>query len=201
MREEEVASVVAKPPLAALGSLSPSPLSCVPSLASGSHSVSAATRHCPGELYPTSYFAVASSAGEGCHTAPHLLQTLLSYLAQAIADYVVFQVESRAHCIQIFDSWVDNYHLICGNTGQSLISKSSIWDPCHSKPKYGRRRLGSGIGVQGNVDPAYLFSPLPALTEEIQRSSLTVKIKIRFKILSSSLCGAVAIEAKRVHSS
>ncbi|XLU30624.1 hypothetical protein S245_066690, partial [Arachis hypogaea] len=64
-----------------------------------------------------------SSAGEGCHTAPHLLQTLLSYLAQAIADYVVFQVESRAHCIQIFDSWVDNYHLICGNTGQSLISK------------------------------------------------------------------------------
>jgi len=33
----------------------------------------------------------------------------------------------------------------------------------------GRRRLGSGIGVQGNVDPAYLFSPLNALTEEIQR--------------------------------
>jgi len=33
----------------------------------------------------------------------------------------------------------------------------------------GRRRLGSGIGVQGNVDPAYLFSPLDALTEEIQR--------------------------------
>lgn len=33
----------------------------------------------------------------------------------------------------------------------------------------GRRRLGSGIGVQGNVDPAYLFSPLAALTEEIQR--------------------------------
>lgn len=33
----------------------------------------------------------------------------------------------------------------------------------------GRKRLGSGIGVQGNVDPAYLFSTLPALTEEIQR--------------------------------
>lgn len=33
----------------------------------------------------------------------------------------------------------------------------------------GRRRLGSGISVQGNVDPAYLFSPLDALTEEIQR--------------------------------
>lgn len=35
--------------------------------------------------------------------------------------------------------------------------------------KDGRKRLGGEISVQGNVDPAYLFSPLPALTEEIQR--------------------------------
>lgn len=33
----------------------------------------------------------------------------------------------------------------------------------------GRNRLGTDISVQGNVDPAYLFSTLPALTEEIQR--------------------------------
>lgn len=33
----------------------------------------------------------------------------------------------------------------------------------------GRKRLGNEISVQGNVDPAYLFSPLPSLTEEIQR--------------------------------
>ncbi|KAJ3701802.1 hypothetical protein LUZ61_005507 [Rhynchospora tenuis] len=33
----------------------------------------------------------------------------------------------------------------------------------------GRRRLGSKIGIQGNVDPALLFSPLPALTEDIHR--------------------------------
>lgn len=33
----------------------------------------------------------------------------------------------------------------------------------------GRRRLGSKISVQGNVDPAYLFSPLPVLTDEIHR--------------------------------
>ena len=31
-----------------------------------------------------------------------------------------------------------------------------------------RKRLGKEISVQGNVDPAYLFSPLPALTEEIK---------------------------------
>lgn len=34
----------------------------------------------------------------------------------------------------------------------------------------GRRRLGPGVSVQGNVDPACLFSPLPALTDEIHRS-------------------------------
>ena len=33
----------------------------------------------------------------------------------------------------------------------------------------GRKRLGTDISVQGNVDPAYLFSTLPALSEEIQR--------------------------------
>lgn len=35
----------------------------------------------------------------------------------------------------------------------------------------GRKRLGGGVGVQGNVDPAYLFSPLPVLTDEIHRCS------------------------------
>ncbi|KAL9678472.1 hypothetical protein QQ045_016316 [Rhodiola kirilowii] len=40
-----------------------------------------------------------------CHTAPSVLRALLSHLAQAIADYAVFQVDSGAHCIQIFDSW------------------------------------------------------------------------------------------------
>lgn len=34
----------------------------------------------------------------------------------------------------------------------------------------GRRRLGYNVNVQGNVDPAYLFSPLPVLTDEIHRS-------------------------------
>ncbi|KAF2286117.1 hypothetical protein GH714_010570 [Hevea brasiliensis] len=138
-----------------------------------------------------------------CHTAPHVLRALLSHLTQTIADYIVFQVESGAHCVQIFDSW-----------GGQL--PPSMWD-CWSKPYIeeivcmvrnkcpetplvlyingnggllermkgigvdvigldwtvdmadGRNRLGSGISVQGNVDPAYLFSPLPALTDEIQR--------------------------------
>ena len=33
----------------------------------------------------------------------------------------------------------------------------------------GRKKLVSSISVQGNVDPARLFSPLPVLTDEIPR--------------------------------
>lgn len=33
----------------------------------------------------------------------------------------------------------------------------------------GRKRLGNDISIQGNVDPAILFSSLPAVTDEIKR--------------------------------
>ena len=33
----------------------------------------------------------------------------------------------------------------------------------------GRKRLGNDIGIQGNVDPAVLFSPLSAVADEIKR--------------------------------
>ncbi|XP_065879010.1 uroporphyrinogen decarboxylase 1, chloroplastic [Euphorbia lathyris] len=138
-----------------------------------------------------------------CHTAPHVLRALLSHLTQAISDYIVFQVESGAHCIQIFDSWGgqlppnmwDSWSkpyieeivrtvrnkcpetplvlYINGNggllermkgTGVDVIGLDWTVDMAD-----GRKRLGSGVSIQGNVDPAFLFSPLPALTDEIQR--------------------------------
>lgn len=40
-----------------------------------------------------------------CHTEPHVLRTLLSHLTTAITEYIIYQVRSGAHCIQIFDSW------------------------------------------------------------------------------------------------
>ncbi|XP_050219329.2 uroporphyrinogen decarboxylase 1, chloroplastic isoform X2 [Mercurialis annua] len=138
-----------------------------------------------------------------CHTAPHVLRALLSHLTQAISDYIIFQVESGAQCIQIFDSWggqlppdmwdcwskpyieeiVRTVRSKCpetplvlyinGNggflermegTGVDVIGLDWTVDMAD-----GRKRLGSGISIQGNVDPAYLFSSLPALTDEIQR--------------------------------
>ncbi|XWS10096.1 hypothetical protein CRYUN_Cryun39dG0046300 [Craigia yunnanensis] len=138
-----------------------------------------------------------------CHTAPNLLRALLSHLTNAISEYIIYQVESGAHCIQIFDSWggqlppdmwekwskpyikeiVSVVRSKCpqtplvlyinGNggllermkgTGVDVIGLDWTVDMAD-----GRKRLGSDISVQGNVDPAYLFSPLPAVTEEIQR--------------------------------
>ncbi|KAK3016976.1 hypothetical protein RJ639_005341 [Escallonia herrerae] len=138
-----------------------------------------------------------------CHTAPHVLRALLSHLTEAIAEYIVFQVESGAHCVQIFDSWggqlppdmwerwskpyIDQIVSIVkkkcpktplvlyinGNggflermkgTGVDVIGLDWTVDMAD-----GRKRLGSDISMQGNVDPAYLFSSLPALTDEIHR--------------------------------
>ncbi|KAF5200102.1 Uroporphyrinogen decarboxylase [Thalictrum thalictroides] len=138
-----------------------------------------------------------------CHTAPHVLRALLSHLTQAISEYVIFQVNSGAQCIQIFDSWggqlppdmwekwskpyieeivsavkekcpqIPLVLYINGNggflermkgTGVDVIGLDWTVDMAD-----GRRRLGSDISIQGNVDPAYLFSTLPALTNEIQR--------------------------------
>ncbi|OAY70058.1 Uroporphyrinogen decarboxylase 1, chloroplastic, partial [Ananas comosus] len=131
------------------------------------------------------------------------LEALLSHLTKAIADYIIFQVNSGAQCIQIFDSWGGQLppHLwedwskpyikqivsavrkqcpqvpivlyINGNggllermkgTGVDVIGLDWTVDMAD-----GRRRLGNDIGVQGNVDPALLFSPLPVLTDEIHR--------------------------------
>jgi uroporphyrinogen decarboxylase len=40
-----------------------------------------------------------------CYTAPHILKALLSHLTKAISEYIIYQVNSGAQCIQIFDSW------------------------------------------------------------------------------------------------
>jgi len=139
-----------------------------------------------------------------CHTAPHVLRTLLAHLAKAITEYVIFQVNSGAQCIQIFDSWggqlppnmweswskpyieeivrevkrrcpeIPLVLYIAGNggllermkvTGVDVIGLDWTIDMAD-----GRRRLGSDISVQGNIDPAYMFSPLPDLTDEIHRT-------------------------------
>ncbi|XP_020268923.1 uroporphyrinogen decarboxylase 1, chloroplastic [Asparagus officinalis] len=138
-----------------------------------------------------------------CYTAPEVLRALLSHLTQAIADYIIYQVNSGAQCIQIFDSWggqlppnvweiwskpyieeiVNTTRKACphiplvlyinGNGGllerMKGVGVDVIGLDWTVDMADGRKRLGSNISVQGNVDPAYLFAPLPVLTDEIHR--------------------------------
>eukprot|EP00878_Enallax_costatus_P001132 GHUV01001269.1.p1 GENE.GHUV01001269.1~~GHUV01001269.1.p1 ORF type:complete len:391 (+),score=104.93 GHUV01001269.1:253-1425(+) len=39
------------------------------------------------------------------YSDPDLLDSLLSHLADAMSDYIRYQIDSGAHCVQIFDSW------------------------------------------------------------------------------------------------
>lgn len=39
------------------------------------------------------------------YSDPELLDSLLSHLAEAMSDYIGYQIDSGAHCVQIFDSW------------------------------------------------------------------------------------------------
>ncbi|KAI5662385.1 hypothetical protein M9H77_21708 [Catharanthus roseus] len=138
-----------------------------------------------------------------CHTAPHVLRALLSHLTEALAEYIIYQVQSGAHCVQIFDSWggqlpphmwdcwskpyidqiVNKVRIKCpqtplvlyinGNGGLLERMKSTGVDVIGLDwtidIEDGRKRLGRDISIQGNVDPALLFGPLPALTDEIKR--------------------------------
>lgn len=48
----------------------------------------------------------------------------------------------------------------------------------------GRRRLGDSMAVQGNVDPAVLFAPLPAITEAIERYLIVAQKHVKYFPLS-----------------
>ncbi|XP_008673163.1 uroporphyrinogen decarboxylase 1, chloroplastic isoform X1 [Zea mays] len=147
-----------------------------------------------------------------CHTAPDVLRCLLSHLAEAISDYIIYQVNSGAQCIQIFDSWggqlpphvweqwskpyikkiVNRIKKECphvplvlyinGNGGLLERMKDTRVDVIGLDWTVdmadGRKRLGNGISVQGNVDPAFLFSPLPVLTDEIRRGIIFVIVAL-----------------------
>ena len=39
------------------------------------------------------------------YQAPDVLDALLSHLAEALATYMIYQIESGAQAVQMFDSW------------------------------------------------------------------------------------------------
>jgi uroporphyrinogen decarboxylase len=134
-------------------------------------------------------------------TAPEILHTFLAKLADAIATYACYQIESGAQVVQLFDSWAgqlspqdyDTFALpyqqqvvrqvkqvhpetplilyingsagILERMGQSGVDIVSVdWTVDLATA---RQRLGSHIGVQGNVDPCALFGSKEFIRDRI----------------------------------
>lgn len=132
---------------------------------------------------------------------PALMHEFLGKIADAIAVYVRYQIDSGAQVVQMFDSWAghlspqdyDTFALpyqqrvvqqvkethpdtpmilyISGSAGvlermgQSGVDIVSVdWTVDMAEA---RQRLGSHIGVQGNVDPGVLFGTKPFIRDRI----------------------------------
>jgi uroporphyrinogen decarboxylase len=130
------------------------------------------------------------------------LEHLLAKLADAMGEYLLFQIRSGAQAVQIFDSWAGilspaDYrrvalppvkHMIraIGAAGVPVIyfapaaghlledmatSGADVLGVCWRTPlDQARRRIGNGIGVQGNLDPHALF----AAPEVVRERALAV---------------------------
>ncbi|NJP09831.1 MAG: uroporphyrinogen decarboxylase [Leptolyngbyaceae cyanobacterium RU_5_1] len=132
---------------------------------------------------------------------PKMLHEFLGKIADAIATYVRYQIDSGAQVIQLFDSWAgqlspqdyDTFALpyqqrivqqvksthpntplilyISGSAGVlERMAKSGVdivsvdWTVDMADA---RQRLGSKIGVQGNVDPGILFGSKDLIRDRI----------------------------------
>ncbi len=134
-------------------------------------------------------------------TEPAILHQFLGKLAEAIATYVRYQIDSGAQVVQMFDSWAgqlspQDYETFAlpyqqqvfkqvkathpdtplilyingsagllermSKSGANIVSVDWTVDMAEA-----RQRLGSGIGVQGNLDPCALFGSKEFIRDRI----------------------------------
>lgn len=132
---------------------------------------------------------------------PAILHQFLGKLAEAIATYVRYQIDSGAQVVQMFDSWAgqlspQDYETFAlpyqqqvfqqvkathpdtplilyingsagllermSKSGANIVSVDWTVDMAEA-----RQRLGSGVGVQGNLDPCALFGSKEFIRDRI----------------------------------
>jgi len=125
------------------------------------------------------------------YNEPELLHTLLDKLADNLAEYACYQIESGAQVIQMFDSWAGNlapadYDVFAFPYQKKIVSAVKARHPDVPFIMYiaksgallermaatgvdivsvdwtvtmedARKRLGPGVGVQGNLESAVLL--------------------------------------------
>ena len=126
------------------------------------------------------------------HAAPAVLQALLSYLATQIADYVCYQIESGAHCVQLFDSWggqlPPGVRISAARPGgaaqhvQRLLSSATA--PARTQPARSRPSLRSSLLIvtickpsAPSIDGAIVIrnSPYGRISSSLPRACLNVR--------------------------
>jgi uroporphyrinogen decarboxylase len=160
-----------------------------------------------------SYLVEGGSSSEYKHIKtmgyeqPGVLHEMLRRLAENIAEYALFQIDSGAQVIQLFDSWAGHLSPADYDTFAAPYQRMVMERIKRSRPdvplilyinrsgallermahsgadivsldwtvtiEEARRRMGEGVGIQGNLDPLLLFAPdklLVERTEEILRA-------------------------------
>jgi len=134
-------------------------------------------------------------------TEPAMLHEFLGKLADAIAVYVRYQIDSGAQVVQMFDSWAgqlspQDYDTFAVPYQQRVVQQVKATHPDTPLILYingsagilermaqsgvdivsvdwtvelatARQRLGTGVGVQGNIDPCALFGSKAFIRDRI----------------------------------
>jgi uroporphyrinogen decarboxylase len=132
---------------------------------------------------------------------PQMLHSLLAKIADAIAVYVRYQIDSGAQVVQMFDSWAgqlspQDYETFALPYQQRVVQQVKATHPDTPMILYisgsagvlelmgksgvdivsldwtvdmavGRQRIGTNLGVQGNMDPCALFGSQDFIRDRI----------------------------------
>ncbi|MBI4565691.1 MAG: uroporphyrinogen decarboxylase [Planctomycetes bacterium] len=130
-------------------------------------------------------------------SVPGFWAKLMAKLADAVADHLNAQIRAGAHIVQLFDSWVgalgvDDYGDYVQPYVRSILKRVQGAPVIHFGTGTAAllermrdaggdvigldwrvdlaeawKRLGPGVGVQGNLDPAALLAPRPELERRV----------------------------------
>jgi len=133
------------------------------------------------------------------HGAPEVWHALCARLSEITATFLRVQVEAGAAAVQLFDSWAgalseaDYREYVLPHSTAALAAVAEVprihfgVGTAHLLPAMAEAgaqvvgvdwrtpldraadSVGRGVAVQGNLDPAVLFAPWPAIEREVRR--------------------------------
>jgi uroporphyrinogen decarboxylase len=120
------------------------------------------------------------------YSDPQTWHALMEKLSIVLSDYLVAQIHAGAQAVQVFDSWVgalspSDYETFVLPYSQKILqdakkenvpvihfgTNTTTLLPLMKRAGGDVIGLGDDIAVQGNLDPALLFAPLPEIKKRV----------------------------------